>query len=180
MNADLFEIHPAPVAVAPFVRRFVYANQPLTQPVLMQVKPNGYAFSANFFARRARATRITVDGVTRERSSRWMLAGQIVHQSIQVEELDHFGVVYMELAATAPFRLFGLDGPAQAGRAQPLPDVVLAVAREVFRPTNPRPAIPIWLRPSGSSTNWAHRRLSTMPSSGLPWHCSRRPMAPSA
>lgn len=133
MNADLFEIQPAPAELTPFVRRFVYANQALAKPVSLQVKPNGYAFSSNFFARQARPTRITVDGVMSERGSRWMLAGQIEHQVIRVEELDHFGVVYMELAATAPYRLFGLNGPAQAGRAQPLPKTVQAVARDVFK-----------------------------------------------
>ena len=44
-----FEIFPAPAELRPFVRRYMYANQALTEPLVLHPKPTGYCYFSNSF-----------------------------------------------------------------------------------------------------------------------------------
>jgi len=134
MDSAGFEILPAPSELRPFVRRYMYANRALPEPLLLRPKPTGYCYFSNSFGGSPRDT-IVVDGEACARPSRWYLAGQIVDQDIEIHLHECLSVIYTELTVTAPFRLFGLRGRAFAGTALPLEAVgprIVALARDCF------------------------------------------------
>lgn len=120
MDEAGFEIIEAPDAARPFVRRCMYANRILGQPLVMRPKPTGYAYFSNYFGASAADFSWVVDGEAASRRSRFNVAGQIVDQAISVTVAQDLRIVFCELAATASYRLFGLPGSALTGRAKGL------------------------------------------------------------
>lgn len=122
MDTAGFEVVEVPESARPFVRRCMYANRTLQEPLVVRPKPTGYAYFSNYFGRSARDYCSVIDGKTFPRRSRFNLAGQIVDQVIAVTVEQDLRIVMCELAATACHRLFGVPGSALVGRAKPLAD----------------------------------------------------------
>ena len=119
MDSAGFEILPAPPELRPFVRRYMYANRALEEPLTLHPKPTGYCYFSNSFGWSPH-DRITVNGVSSERESRWYLAGKILDHEIEVRHERSLRVIYAELAATAEYRLFAIPGKSITGVALPL------------------------------------------------------------
>lgn len=120
------EMVPAPEALRPFVRRYVYANRPLAAPLAFMPKPTGYIYFANLFGE-APADFVTVDGQRFPLHSRFHFAGQIADHDIAVHHAEGQNSLYCELAATGSHRLFGVPGDRTTGQAPAL----AAVAPEI-------------------------------------------------
>jgi AraC-like DNA-binding protein len=120
------EIVPAPDALRPFVRRYIYANRQLAAPLVVTPKPTGYIYFANLFGE-APADFVRVDGRKSALESRFHFAGQIVDHDIEVHHTERQQSLYCELAATAQHRLFGVPGDRTTGKAPALADVAPAL-----------------------------------------------------
>jgi hypothetical protein len=134
MDPTDVEMHPAPEQLRPFVRRYMYINQRLQEPMVVRPKPTGYTYFANFFGGAA-AYYVVVDGQTYPQSSRWHLPGQIVDHDIAVHHADSHQALYCELSATGLHRLFGVPGEQTTGKAPPLVEIgaeLDALARQHF------------------------------------------------
>jgi AraC-like DNA-binding protein len=119
MDPTDVEMVPAPEELRPFVRRYMYVNQRLEEPMVVRPKPTGYTYLANFFGAPA-AYYVVVDGQTYPQSSRWHLPGQIVDHDIAVHHPNSHQALYCELSATGLHRLFGVPGEQTTGKAPPL------------------------------------------------------------
>jgi AraC-like DNA-binding protein len=122
MDAAGFEIVAAPEAARPFVRRCMYANHALTEPLTLRPKPTGYMYFSYWFGR-SRGDGWTVNGVWRPRRSSYHMAGPIVEHEISVTVRENLQIVLCELGATACQRLFGVPAKALTGIAPPLGSV---------------------------------------------------------
>ena len=96
----------------------MYANQALTEPLVLHPKPTGYCYFSNSFGWSPQ-DRITVNGVSQERQSRWYLAGPITDHAIEVRYVDRLQIIQCELTPMAPLRLFGIAGSDFIGMALP-------------------------------------------------------------
>jgi AraC-like DNA-binding protein len=128
MDTAGFEIVEVPESARPFVRRCMYANRALHEPLVVQPKPTGYAYFSNYFGRSASDYSSVIDGEIFPRRSRFNLAGQIVDQVITVTVEQDLRVVMCELAATACHRVFGVPGSVLVGSARPLADFDTSLA----------------------------------------------------
>lgn len=122
MDAAGFEIVDAPEQARPFVRRCMYTNRVLKEPLTLQLKPTGYFYFSNCFGR-STPDFWTVDGESFLRASRFNLAAASVDMEMSVVAAQALEIVICELAATACHRLFGIPGGARIGRAGPLADI---------------------------------------------------------
>lgn len=122
MDTAGFSIVEVPERARSFVRRCMYANHALQEPLVVRPKPTGYAYFSNYFGRWASDYCSVIDGETFPRRSRFNVAGQIVDQAIAVTVEQDLRIVMCELAATACYRLFNIPGSVLVGRAKPLAD----------------------------------------------------------
>ena len=134
MDPDGIEIVPAPEELRPVVRRYMYLNQRLEEPMVVRPKPTGYTYFANFFGDPP-GYYVVIDGQIYPQSSRWHLPGQIVDHDIAVHHPNNHQALYCELSATGLHRLFGVPGEQTTGKAPPLFEIAPdfeALARQHF------------------------------------------------
>ena len=117
MTPQFFDIIPAPVHLAPFVRRFLYANRALEEPAPLSPKPTGYFYFSNFFAPDRLQIKFDIDDKLVMLRAKWNMAGQITDQRIQGWAEKELRVVFCELSATALYRLYGIHGEVMTGLA---------------------------------------------------------------
>jgi AraC-like DNA-binding protein len=121
MDAAEADIVAAPEAIKPFVRRYLYANRLLEAPVTVRPKPTGYSYFVNYFG--ALPELVVVDGESVRSLSRWHVPGQIMDHDIVLRQAAGMQVLWCELAATGPYRLFGVAGERITGKAPPLAEL---------------------------------------------------------
>jgi AraC-like DNA-binding protein len=122
MDASDVEMIPAPEHLRPFVRRYMYANRSLEEPLIIRPKPTGYTYFANRFGS-IDTDFVVVDGQKIPLDSRWYIAGQIIDHDITVHRSERHEVLYCELSATALHRLFHVPGERITGKPPRLSDV---------------------------------------------------------
>jgi AraC-like DNA-binding protein len=122
MDASDVEMIPAPERLRPFVRRYLYTNQPLDAPLIIRPKPTGYIYFSNRFGS-IDTNFVVVDGQKSPLDSRWHFAGQIVDHDITVHHSQRHEVIYCELSATALQRLFNVPGERITGKAPRLDEI---------------------------------------------------------
>lgn len=123
LNPEFLQITPAPACLAPFVRRFFYANRKLAAPIPMTPKPTGYHYFSNFLSEGSAASVWYILGGRRlYRPSRWNLAGQITDVEIRSLAERELRVMFCELSPTAPHRLYvGISPASSPNRSVSLP-----------------------------------------------------------
>ncbi len=124
MNPDFLEIIPAPGSVAPYVRRFLYANRTIDVPVPMIPKPSGYVYFSNFFSSNPISFSFEIEKIGKVVPGRWNMAGQIEDDKIKGCAVDEIRVLFCELSPTAIYRLYHQDGELLTGVAGEMRDLV--------------------------------------------------------
>lgn len=122
MDANDVEIMRAPEHPRPFVRRYMYANRQLEEPLIIRPKPTGYTYFVNRFGS-INTDVVVVDGQKTPLDSRWYFAGQIIDHDITVHRSQRHDVIYCELSATALHRLFHVPGERITGKPARLSDI---------------------------------------------------------
>jgi AraC-like DNA-binding protein len=134
MERGDFEIVTPPDELQPFVRRYLYANRPLKTGLVFDGKPTGYAYFCNFFES-PKGTYGVIDG-RRFEPEHLFLIGQTLEHDVHYHHAHALELLICELAATAPFRLFGIAGSRVFGMASSFEEAVppcADFARDCFR-----------------------------------------------
>lgn len=132
MNPEFLEITPAPACLAPFVRRFFYANRELAAPIPITPKPTGYHYFSHFLSQESAASvRYILDGRRLYQLSRWNLAGQITDVEIRGLAERELRVLFCELSPTAPHRLYGIPADWLTNEVVPMAEIEPTGARSL-------------------------------------------------
>lgn len=129
-----FEPVEAPERLRPWVRRYLYANRPLTTDLIVQAKPTGFSYFSNFFGGNG-GDYVTLSDRATERRTRWFVFGQITDHDVRFRHRQSLSVIIAELTPTAHHRLFGTPGSQILGMASELVEIApecATVAGECF------------------------------------------------
>ncbi len=113
MQPDLYKIVPAPDELAPFVRRFMYANSAVPIDVTISPASTGFNYLGLIISGDVLAI---ADGHPQELTSKFHFAGQIQNQDISVRYTGRVRHLLAEFTPTGLHRLCHVRGAEISGR----------------------------------------------------------------
>ncbi len=108
MQPDIYEIISPPIDLAPFIRRYMYAEISEELETKIRKAPTGFCYFGHVFNGDAWCV---LDGREARFPSGFHFSGQVDDRDFYVCHRGTFGHIMAELAPTGAYRLFGKKGP---------------------------------------------------------------------